>query len=50
MLELFAANETLVKKGAGALPDALVAQAQQILSALQIELWRRFHGLAETQR
>jgi RNA polymerase sigma factor (sigma-70 family) len=50
MLELFAANESFIKTTEKISPDALLGQAQQILSPEQINLWRRHEGLAETQR
>lgn len=50
MLQVVAASEALVKATAGTLPESLVAQAGQILTPSQISLWRRLHGLADTQR
>jgi RNA polymerase sigma factor (sigma-70 family) len=50
MLQLFAANEPLIKIAGGTLSDALLGQARQILSSDQISLWRRYDGLADIQR
>lgn len=50
MLQLFVANEPLIKATGGPLSDPLLGQMKQILSPDQINLWRRYEGLADTQR